>query len=328
MTLELLRFFALLAIFVFVVIIVQQAANATLTRQRNRNAVNKRLKLLASGMDREAVTNLLKVNHAGSFRRRGIVVRLRRMLARTGMSITPDRILAGMAIATAVAIILLSLLAFSLGTTITLGTVLLICVVGLGFGAGIPYVVLNRSAEKRRKRMEQQFAPAVDIFTRALRAGHPVASAISLLSTEMADPIGTEFGLVADEIAYGANLNDSLVALAERWELEDLHMFAVCLSVQSETGGNLAEILGNLASVIRDRASLYQKVRALSSEGRASAWMLSVLPALTMLVLFMINPSFYLEVSGDPLFATSFAGMIGLYLIGVLWLRSMVDLKV
>lgn len=325
---ELLKFFGLLAIFVFVVIVVQQMTNATLTQQRNRNAVNKRLKMLASGMDREAVGKLLKVNHGASGTQTGPVVKLRRMLARTGLTITPDRILIAMTTATVVVAAILILLAYSLGTKITAGTVVLIAVLALGIGSGIPLILLNRRAEGRTKRMEQQFPSAVDIFTRALRAGHPVASAIGLLAAEMEDPIGSEFGLVADEIAYGANLNDSLRTLAERWELEDLHMFAVCLSVQSETGGNLAEILGNLAAVIRDRASLYQKVRALSSEGRASAWMLSILPALTLIFLFMINPQFYLEVSSDPLFITSFTGMIGLYLIGVFWLRHMVDLKV
>lgn len=169
---------------------------------------------------------------------------------------------------------------------------------------------------------------AIDIFTRALRSGHPVASALHLLTTELEDPLGSEFGLVSDEIAYGADLNDSLRNLADRWDLEDLHMFAVCLSVQSETGGNLAEILTNLSGVIRDRASLYLKVRALSSEGRLSAWMLSLLPVLTFVVLFSINPGFYLDVAQDPIFTTSFVVLLVLYLIGVFWIRKMVDLKV
>jgi len=105
-------------------------------------------------------------------------------------------------------------------------------------------------------------------------------------------------------------------------------MFAVCVSVQGETGGNLAEILTNLSSVIRDRASLYLKVRALSSEGRMSAWMLSLMPVLTFLVLFLVNPGFYLEVARDPLFVVTFSALLVLYLIGVLWIRNMINLKV
>ena len=97
---------------------------------------------------------------------------------------------------------------------------------------------------------------------------------------EMPDPIGSQFGLVVDEVSYGAELRDALQNMAERWDLDDMRMFVVSLSVQSETGGNLAEILENLSRVIRERHSILMKVRALSSEGRMTAVMLTVLPIL------------------------------------------------
>jgi tight adherence protein B len=176
--------------------------------------------------------------------------------------------------------------------------------------------------------MEEQFPIALDVFTRALRAGHPVASAIELLTTEMSDPIGSEFGMVFDEVSYGSDLNTALHNLGDRWNLPDLKMFAVCLSVQTETGGNLSEILANLSQVIRDRASMYLKVRALSAEGRMSAWMLSVLPVITFLLLFTMNANFYLDVAQDPIFTYGFTTLLVLYTIGVLWLRRLVDIKV
>jgi tight adherence protein B len=105
-------------------------------------------------------------------------------------------------------------------------------------------------------------------------------------------------------------------------------MFVVSLSLQSETGGNLAEILGNLSGVIRERAGLYMKVRALSSEGRMTGWMLTVLPVLTLLSMFAVNPGFYIEVAGDPIFVPGFTALVVLYGIGVYTIRRMIDLKV
>jgi tight adherence protein B len=144
----------------------------------------------------------------------------------------------------------------------------------------------------------------------------------------MPDPIGSQFGVVVDEVTYGADLKDALFAMAERWNLEDMRMFVVSLSVQSETGGNLAEILENLSKVIRDRQSMFMKVRALSSEGRMTALMLTLLPVLAFGALFMINPGFYLGVADDPLFMPGFGLLIFQYLLGFFWIRRMVDLKV
>ena len=121
---------------------------------------------------------------------------------------------------------------------------------------------------------------------------------------------------------------EALLEMAERWDLQDIRMFVVSLSLQSETGGNLAEVLSNLSAVIRDRMSIYMKVRALSSEGRMSGWMLSALPVFTILVLFTFNPSFYLEVASDPIFVFGFTGLLLNYALGVFMIRRMIDLKV
>jgi len=110
--------------------------------------------------------------------------------------------------------------------------------------------------------------------------------------------------------------------------MNEMHMFVVSLSVQSETGGNLAEILENLSTVIRERASLFMKVRALSSEGRMTAVMLTALPILTFCGLFLVNPAFYLDVAQDNMFIIGFTGLILLYIIGFVTIRRMVDLKV
>jgi tight adherence protein B len=195
-------------------------------------------------------------------------------------------------------------------------------------GAFLPMMFLQFKANRTRKKMQDQFPVALDVFVRGLRAGHPIAAALDLLTVEMPDPIGSQFGVVVDEVTYGAELRDALQAMADRWDLEDMRMFVVSLSVQSETGGNLAEILDNLSSVIRERHSMYLKVRALSSEGRMTAIMLTVLPLLAFSILFIMNPGFYLDVADDAAFMPGFIGLIVMYIIGFITIRKMVDLKV
>jgi tight adherence protein B len=214
------------------------------------------------------------------------------------------------------------------GSSLGMGRFLLLAVFALALGFGIPLLILQARAARRRKKMQEQFPVALDVFVRGLRAGHPVAAALDLLTVEMPDPIGSQFGLVVDEVTYGADLRDALADLAERWDLDDMRMFVVSLSVQQETGGNLAEILENLSKVIRERTSLFLKVRALSSEGRMTAIMLTVLPVLAFTGLFLFNPAFYLDVADDSAFVPGFVGLLLLYGIGVFTIRRMVDLKV
>jgi len=125
-----------------------------------------------------------------------------------------------------------------------------------------------------------------------------------------------------------AELRDALHSMAERWDLPDMRMFVVSLSVQNETGGNLAEILENLTKVIRERQSMFMKVRALSSEGRMTAVILTILPLFTFTLLFVLSPGFFLDVANDPWFVPGFIILLAMYLTGFLTIRKMVDLKV
>jgi tight adherence protein B len=176
--------------------------------------------------------------------------------------------------------------------------------------------------------MQEQFPVALDVFVRGLRAGHPIAAALDLLTVEMPDPIGSQFGLAVDEVTYGAELRDALQNMAERWDLDDMRMFVVSLSVQNETGGNLAEILENLSGVIRDRQFMMLKVRALSSEGKMTAIMLTVLPVFTFVLLFTLNPRFFLDVANDPAFVPGLLTLLAMYVAGFVIIRKLVDLKV
>ncbi|MCW1381603.1 type II secretion system F family protein [Novosphingobium sp. KCTC 2891] len=328
MTDLLLRIAALAALFASIVLVIQLGLNRVLTRTEERRAIGKRLDLLRQGETGQQATSLLRADMVAPVEGHSLYARLYGLVARAKVPIAPRVAIQAMVGATAAIAVLLLVLANGMGKPITGGVVLLLLTFSVALGLGLPLSLLSRRAQKRRKQMEEQFPIAMEIFTRALRAGHPITAAMTLLVTEMENPIAGEFGLVADEVAYGADLGEALARLSRRWDLPDLKMFSVCLAVQSETGGNLAEILTNLTGVIRDRAALYLKVRALSSEGRISALILSVLPVLTFVVLFLINPGFYLDVAADPIFINGFIAFLGVYTVGVLWIRRMVDLKV
>jgi tight adherence protein B len=241
---------------------------------------------------------------------------------------TPRLLLIIMIAPIAVFFALLVLMSYWWGIGISMGRLMISATFACLLGAVLPLMAFNFKATRTRKKIEEQFPVALDVFVRGLRAGHPIAAALDLLTVEMQPPIGPEFGMVVDEVTYGSELRDALQNMAERWDLEDMRMFVVSLSIQAETGGNLAEILENLSKVIRERHAMMMKVRALSSEGRMTATMLTVLPIFTFTLLFVVNASFFLDVANDPWFIPGFSFLIILYLIGYFTIKKMVNLKV
>ncbi len=328
-----LRLGILLAIFASVFIL-SQVVLGTAWQSRSRfAAINRRLELIRKGEDRASIAAQLRKNAPSDFDEYpSLLARplraLQSALFASAVSFTLGQLLFWMGFAFVLLSVGLLLLMSLSGIALSAGVVLLALALAASLAVGIPVVIINIAAQRRRKKMEQQFPVALDIFVRALRSGHPVAGAINLLTKEMEDPIGSEFGIVGDEIAYGAELTDALEAMAERWDMEDIRMFVVSLAVQAETGGNLAEILENLSGIIRARASLFMKVRALSSEGRMTGWILTVLPIITFVSMFAINPRFYTDVARDTIFVVGFPSLIIVYFIGVFWIRKLVDIKV
>lgn len=302
-------------------------------RHGERSAINTRMKLIGRGHTRGEALDLLRRSTAADTSDlpplvARLVLKLERLLTAAQITMPTTRVLFLLALApVAVFLLLILILVFS-GAAVASGRLLMLATFAGGLGLGIPLMILQAKANRTRKRMQDQFPVALDVFVRGLRAGHPIAAALDLLTVEMPDPIGSQFGIVVDEVTYGADLRDALQNMAERWEMDDMKMFVVSLSVQSETGGNLAEILENLSKVVRERASMMLKVRALSSEGRMTAILLSVLPVLAFTILFLVNPPFYLEVSDDPAFVPGFVTMILWYAVGFFTIRKMVDLKV
>jgi tight adherence protein B len=329
---EIVQLFLLLAVFASVFLVSQVLLRSTAERTAEFKLINRRLRMIGRGADREDVMAELRRNDPLQGQGNGIgggwLLTFRRNLLMAQVPFGPTQVLVAMVLLFLAITILIISAAWFKQFSMTLGVIQLIVVVAAAIAVFTPLSVVSFLAHRKRRRMQEQFPVALDIFVRALRSGHPVASAIELLTEEMEDPIGSQFGLVADEVSYGADLTASLHSMAERWDLDDIRMFVVCLTVQTETGGNLAEILENLSVVIRERASMYMKVRALSSEGRMTGWILGVLPVFAFIILFAMNPSFYLGVATDPIFFFGFPVMIAWYLGGIFMIRRMIDLKV
>lgn len=328
------RALILVCVFAAVVLVAEILVRWLANNFEDHRAINLRLKMIGRGQSHSDTMNILRRATSGipAGLPRWLEIparRFERMLVQAQVTVPTPRLMLMILVApVAIFFLILLLMALWWGIGASFGRILISSSFAFVLGALLPLMVLNFRATRMRKKMQDQFPVALDVFVRGLRAGHPIAAALDLLTVEMPDPIGTEFGLAADEVTYGAELRDALQNMAERWDLDDMRMFVVSLSVQSETGGNLAEILENLSSVIRERHSMMLKVRALSSEGRMTATMLTILPVFTFALLFLLNPPFFLDVANDPWFVPGFAMLIALYTIGFVTIRRMVDLKV
>jgi len=278
------------------VILAGEALYLSLTRRRSqRVAVNHRLRRIADDAPAEHTLQSL-------LRERGLTgsgdfvsgfIWLNRLYTQSGITGNPmtfaaSFFLAGLALAL--------LLWFLIGLSPLLAVLVFVAV-----GFVLPLLILRRACKKRILKFARQLPDALDMIVRSLRAGHPTSVAIGLVAREMPDPLGTEFGIVADEITFGLSMEQAVRKLSERVGFEGLHLLSVSLSIQAKTGGNLTEILTNLSSVLRERQKLKLKIRALSAEGRASAWIISLFPIVMFLILMIVAPSYYGKVWNNPL---------------------------
>ncbi|AGU48735.1 putative type 2 secretion system protein [Variovorax paradoxus B4] len=195
-------------------------------------------------------------------------------------------------------------------------------------GAAVPLLYLNHRRSRRLAHLERQLPDALDLVTRALRAGHSFASSVQMIGEEMPDPVASEFRMVADEVNFGVSLQQALTNLSERVPLTDLRYFVVSVLIQRDSGGNLTEVLGNLSRLIRDRLKLLARVRVLSSEGRLSAWILGLMPFALAALMNIFNSEFMSPLWTDPIGQTVVKYMLALMVVGVVILRKIVKIRV
>lgn len=190
-----------------------------------------------------------------------------------------------------------------------------------------PLMAMKYLLSRRHKMFGIQLPEAIELITRGLKAGHPVPVAIAMVAREMPDPVGTEFGVIADEVTYGSDLVTALQNLFERVGHEDLPLFVTAVSIQSTTGGNLREILDGLATVIRERGKLRRKVRAISTEGRMSAYILTAVPALLFAGIMVLMPKFYSDVWDQPMTWYLVGGSVSWLMLGNAMMFKMANFK-
>ena len=223
-------------------------------------AINRRLRMLASGADPEEVLNLLRRRRrADGLERIPGLREWQTLVIQSGIAMEAGRLLTLLLLGTAGLSLILMLLGFPGLTALT---------VALLLGIALPVTVLVQIRSRRANRIARQLPDGIDLMVRSLRAGHPLNAAFQVIAREMPDPLGSEMGIVADAITYGDDLTDAVTAFADRVGIEDARYLAVAINIQAGTGGNLAHVLEALAGVIRERFAMLRKIKALSAEGR------------------------------------------------------------
>jgi tight adherence protein B len=286
-----------------------------------RKNVNRRLKLLKDEPNRENLLVQLRkergLTNSGDYRIS--LEAFNRLVLQSGLTIGLKKLVTFVVIG--------AVIAFGLGMFF-LGDVLEASLIALFCGTVLPYMVLRYLRSRRQKKFGAQFPDGLDIIVRSLRAGHPVPVAINMVAREMKDPIGSEFGVVVDEITYGADLESALRNLYFRIGQDDLPLFVIAVAIQGSTGGNLGEILENLSGVIRQRFKMRRKIRALAAEGRASALILSSLPIAVFLMIQLISPDFYASVWNEDITKIALACAGGWMGIGNFIMFRMVNFRI
>jgi tight adherence protein B len=198
----------------------------------------------------------------------------------------------------------------------------------VGIGVGGIYFWINSKAKKRMAMLEEQLPDAVELMVRSLRVGHPFSSAIQIVAKEVEDPLATEFGIIADESAYGRDVGEALKEMAERLDIQDLRFLSVAVTIQQQSGGNLAEVLAGLAKVIRARFRLFRRVKAITAEAQWSGKFLSAFPLLALIVILVQDPNYYDEVLDHPYFIPA-CFVVGILLTANLFvMRTLTNIKV
>ena len=298
-----------------------QAAWGVLRVAQARRKVNHRLKVverLASLAD--LVVELRKQRGLNEKGERGLLTPwLSALITRSGLPYEPRR----WAMAVAGAAVGFAVLGFMLSRHPAGG------LAGGLFGAtGAPLLFLRFKASKRDKALAAQLPEALEVIVRSLEAGHPIPTAISLVGREMTDPIGSEFGMAADEIAYGATLEQAVGRIADRCRQPDIDLFAATVRLQERSGGNLIGLLKMNARTVRERQKMRLKIKAASSEARASALILTAAPFVVVGMLQLMSPGYYGEVMQEGAVHVGL-GVIGTWMaVGVVMMQRMINMKI
>ena len=284
--------------------------------------VNRRLDMLDKGGNREQVLEQLRKEMTQHMKSQSIPIYslLADRAQKANIAFTPTQLILIM--------IVLSGVSFALLTVLTDVSVAIRGLVAVLMGIGSVYVWVNGKAKKRMNMLAEQLPEAVELMVRSLRVGHPFSSAISIVAREVPDPLGTEMGMISDEAAYGRDMGETLKAMAERLDNQDMRFLAVAVTIQQTSGGNLAEILDGLAKVVRARFRLFRRVAAITAEAKWSGNLLSAFPIVALLGINLVKPDYYDEVMESPLFIPAVLIVVAFLVVNLIVMRALVNIKV
>lgn len=313
-------------VFLSVLLLVQ--ALYLLWRARRGNEaqrLNRRLNLASETLVTDGQRSLLKQrksSEVSSLARLldgfSFTARVDHYLVQSGLSWTVGRLLLTSSIAAAFGLVIAVLTAsppiFGLAYVFALGS--------------LPWMYVVRARGKRLRKLEQQLPDALDLITRAMRAGHSLPLGLQLLTEEMTDPIASEFRLVHEQVSFGVSMQQALTNLCDRVPLTDFRYFVVSVLIQRQSGGNLTEVLSNLSRLIRERLKLMGRIRVLSAEGKLSAWILGILPFAIGLLLHVFSPQFFGVIWTDPLGTMMLQILLTMMAMGIFVLTRIIKIRV
>lgn len=310
-------------IFVAVVVIVEGIYLTAFGKSISLNSrLSRRLSLLEKNANREQVLEQLRKEMNQHMNSKSIPLYsvFAKKAQRANIAFSPRQLLMIMAG--------VSVLAFLLLTTFTPAAFGVRLALGVVMGVGGVYYWVHRKAKQRMELLEEQLPDSIELMVRSLRVGHPFSTAIGIVSKEIPDPLGTEFGVIADEAAYGRDVTEALKAFAERMDSQDLRFLAVAVSIQQQSGGNLAEILEGLAKVIRARFKLFRRVRAITAEAKWSGMFLSAFPIGALILITVVRPNYYDDVKETAAFVPAALFVCVFLIINIIYMKMMTNIKV
>ena len=310
-------------IFVAVVVIVNGIYLIVFGKSISLNSkVSRRLTLLEKNANREQVLEQLRkeMNQHLNAKNIPLYSMLAKKAQRANIAFSPQALIGIMAA--------LSVFAFLMLSVFTAAETGLRIALGIAMGVGGVYVWVNNTAKKRMNLLEEQLPDSIELMVRSLRVGHPFSTAIGIVAKEIPDPLGSEFGVISDEAAYGRDVAESLKAFAERMDSQDLRFLAVAVSIQQQSGGNLAEILEGLAKVVRARFKLFRRVRAITAEAKWSGMFLSGFPIAALVMINVVQPDYYDEVKETTAYVPAALFVVTFLIINIIYMKVMTNIKV
>jgi tight adherence protein B len=205
---------------------------------------------------------------------------------------------------------------------------LLALLAGVAGGLGLPHWVVGQMIGRRLKRFVQLFPEAIDLMVRGIRSGLPISETMASIGQEMANPVGPEFRRIIDAVKLGQSMDEAMWDVASRIETAEFKFFVISLSVQRETGGNLAETLENLSEVLRRRLQMQLKIKAMSSEAKASAYIIGSLPFIMFAILMLMNHDYIMTLFIDPRGMIVLGIGLAMILFGAMVMAKMVKFEI